>query len=41
MTPLHLAVISGNGKIVKKLLQEGVDRKCASFNNKKPLDLAI
>jgi palmitoyltransferase len=41
MTPLHLAVISGNSKIVKKLLFCGVDKNSISFNNKKPYDLAL
>ena len=41
MTPLHLAVMSGNGRIVKKLLLKGCDRNIRAFNGKLPLDLAI
>jgi palmitoyltransferase len=41
MTPLHLAVMSGNGRIVKKLLIKGCDRNIRAYNNKLPLDIAI
>ena len=41
MTPLHLAVMSGNGRIVKKLLLKGCDRNTKAFNGKLPLDVAI
>lgn len=40
MTPLHLAVMSGNGRIVKKLLVRGCDRHIANFSGKVPLQLA-
>jgi palmitoyltransferase len=40
MTPLHLAVMSGNGRIVKKLLLKGCDRNIKSYNGKYPLDIA-
>jgi palmitoyltransferase len=40
MTPLHLAVMSGNGRIVKKLLVKGCDRKIKNFNERLPLDIA-
>ena len=40
MTPLHLAVMSGNGRIVKKLLVKGCDRHIPNYSGKLPLDLA-
>lgn len=40
MTPLHMAVISGNYRIVKKLLIRGCNRNISSLTNKMPLDLA-
>jgi palmitoyltransferase ZDHHC13/17 len=40
MTPLHLAVISGNGRIVKKLLVRGCNRNLKNYAGKLPLDLA-
>jgi palmitoyltransferase len=40
MTPLHLAVMSGNGRIVKKLLLKGCDRNILAYNNKSPLQIA-
>lgn len=40
MTPLHLAVMSGNARIVKKLLLKGCDRNVRSYNGKLPLDIA-
>jgi palmitoyltransferase len=40
MTPLHLAVMSGNGRIVKKLLMRGCDRNIKNYSGKLPLDLA-
>lgn len=40
MTPLHLAVMSGNGRIVKKLLLKGCDRNIRAYNGKLPLDIA-
>lgn len=40
MTPLHLAVMSGNGRIVKKLLLKGCDRTIRAYNGKLPLDIA-
>jgi palmitoyltransferase len=41
MTPLHLAVLSGNSKIVKKLLIKGCDRTIVNYENKSALDLAV
>jgi len=41
MTPLHLAVMSGNGRIVKKLLTRGCDRNIRNYSNKLALDIAI
>lgn len=41
MTPLHLAVMSGNGRIVKKLLVRGCDRNIANYSNRLPLDIAV
>ena len=41
MTPLHLGVMSGNGRIVKKLLLKGCDRNIRAFNGKLALDLAL
>ena len=40
MTPLHLAVMSGNGRIVKKLLLKGCDRNIENYNGKLALDIA-
>jgi palmitoyltransferase len=40
MTPLHLAVLSGNGRIVKKLLLKGCDRSIKDNNGKLALDMA-
>ncbi len=40
MTPLHLAVMSGNGRIVKKLLIRGCDRNIPNYSGKLPLDIA-
>ena len=40
MTPLHLAVISGNTKIVRKLLMKGGDRQIEDKNEKTPMDIA-
>lgn len=40
MTPLHLAVMSGNGRIVKKLLIKGCDRNIPNYSGKLPLDIA-
>jgi ankyrin repeat protein len=41
LTPLHLAVISGNTRIVRKLLVRGANRKIRDKQNKLPIDLAI
>ena len=40
MTPLHLAVMSGNGRIVKKLLIRGCNRNIKNYSGKLPLDIA-
>lgn len=40
MTPLHLAVMSGNGRIVRKLLLKGCDRTIKNFSDKSALDIA-
>lgn len=39
-TPLHLAVIGGNTRIVRRLLQRGADRNLIDKNFKKPIDIA-
>ena len=41
LTPLHLAVISGNTRIVRKLLVRGANRNIRDKQNKLPIDLAI
>ena len=41
MTPLHLAVMSGNGRIVKKLLVRGCDRNIRNYAERLPLDIAF
>jgi ankyrin repeat protein len=40
MTPLHLAVMSGNGHIVKKLLHKGCDKQIKATNGKLALEMA-
>jgi palmitoyltransferase len=40
MTPLHLAVMSGNGRIVRRLLLKGCNRNIKSKSEKLPLDIA-
>ncbi len=40
MTPLHMAVMSGNSRIVKKLLIRGCNRYIRNLFNKLPLDIA-
>jgi palmitoyltransferase len=40
MCPLHLAVMSGNGHIVKKLLHKGCDREIKASNGKLALEMA-
>lgn len=40
LTPLHLAVLAGNSKIVKKLLVKGADRMIKDQTLSTPADLA-
>ncbi|EAR94876.1 DHHC zinc finger protein (macronuclear) [Tetrahymena thermophila SB210] len=40
LTPLHLAVISGNARVVRKLLQRGANRNALDNNQKTPAQLA-
>ena len=40
LTPLHLAVISGNSKVVRKLLIKGADKNKKDKSGKLPADLA-
>jgi ankyrin repeat protein len=40
LTPLHLAVLAGNSKIVKKLLIKGADTKIKDQTLSTPADLA-
>ncbi|KAL4490790.1 hypothetical protein ABPG72_021844 [Tetrahymena utriculariae] len=40
LTPLHLAVISGNARVVRKLLQRGANRNALDNNQKTPVQLA-
>ncbi len=40
MTPLHLAVLSANGRVVKKLLVKGADRNIRDKTGYLALDLA-
>lgn len=39
-SPLHLGVISGNPRIVRRLLLKGADRNITDKNSNKPIDLA-
>jgi palmitoyltransferase len=39
-TPLHLGVISGNSRLVRKLLIKGVDKNILDKLGKKPIDIA-
>lgn len=39
-TPLHLAVISSNAKIVRRLLLKGADKTLCDKNNKIPIEIA-
>lgn len=41
LTPLHLGVISGNSKLVRKLLIKGADKKLKDKGGKTPITLAI
>ncbi|CAK79451.1 unnamed protein product (macronuclear) [Paramecium tetraurelia] len=41
VTPLHLATMQANSRIVRKLLMKGADRSIKDSNGKTPLDLAI
>jgi len=41
MTPLHLAVVNSNYRIVKKLLLRGADRSIKDCSDRTPLDIAI
>jgi ankyrin repeat protein len=40
MTPLHIAVYSGSGKIVAKLIKANADKSLRDHQNQTPLDLA-
>lgn len=40
-TPLHLAVLSGNSKIVRKLLMRGANVNALDIELKKPINIAI
>lgn len=40
MTPLHLGVISGNSRIVKRLLLKGANKKARDNSGKTPADIA-
>ena len=40
LTPLHLAVISGNSRVVRKLLIKGADKNILDKSKKLPSDLA-
>jgi ankyrin repeat protein len=39
-TPLHLGVISGNSRLVRKLLIKGADKNIFDKQGKKPIDIA-
>lgn len=41
MAPLHLAVLSGNSKVVRRLLQSGCDRSLTNLKGQTALDLAV
>lgn len=41
VTPLHLATMQANSRIVRKLLMKGADRSIKDSCGKTPLDLAI
>ncbi|CAD8075430.1 unnamed protein product [Paramecium sonneborni] len=41
VTPLHLATMQANSRIVRKLLMKGADRSLKDSSGKTPLDLAI
>lgn len=40
-TPLHLAVVSGNGRVVRRLLIKGANRHIKDNEDKTPKDLAL
>lgn len=40
LTPLHLAAISGNPKVIRKLLAKGADRSLKNSEGKRAIDLA-
>ena len=40
LTPLHLAVLSGNSKIVRRLLIKGAKKDAKDKEGKLPVDLA-
>jgi len=41
LTPLHLGVISGNAKLVRKLLIKGADKHLEDKGGRTPMKLAL
>lgn len=40
LTPLHLGAMSGNSRIVKRLLLKGADKSLTDLKNKTAMDIA-